>query len=86
MTQFMLAIELLDELDAAPPYNLKVIIDTEEELGSPNLAPAIREHRELTRRRPITSRSSSTLKKSSVRRTWRRQSGSIGSCWLPICC
>jgi len=47
MTQFMLAIELLDELDAAPPYNLKVIIDTEEELGSPNLAPAIREHREL---------------------------------------
>ncbi len=47
MTQFMVAIELLDELDAAPPYNLKVIIDTEEELGSPNLAPAIREHRDL---------------------------------------
>ena len=47
MTQFMMAIELLEELDAAPPYNLKVIIDTEEELGSPNLAPAIREHRDL---------------------------------------
>jgi acetylornithine deacetylase/succinyl-diaminopimelate desuccinylase-like protein len=47
MTQFMVAVELLDELDAAPPYNLKVIIDTEEELGSPNLAPAIREHRDL---------------------------------------
>lgn len=47
MTQFMMAVELLDELDAAPSYNLKVIIDTEEELGSPNLAPAIRKHREL---------------------------------------
>ena len=47
MTQFMVAVELLDVLDAAPPYNLKVIIDTEEELGSPNLAAAIRAHREL---------------------------------------
>jgi acetylornithine deacetylase/succinyl-diaminopimelate desuccinylase-like protein len=47
MTQFMMAVELLDELGAAPSYNLKVIIDTEEELGSPNLAPAIREHRDL---------------------------------------
>jgi acetylornithine deacetylase/succinyl-diaminopimelate desuccinylase-like protein len=47
MTQFMVAIELLDQLDAAPPYNLKVIVDTEEELGSPNLAAAIRAHREL---------------------------------------
>ena len=42
-----MAIALLEELDAAPPYNLKVIIDTEEELGSPHLAPAIREHRDL---------------------------------------
>ena len=47
MTQFMVAIELLDRLDAAPPYNLKVIIDTEEELGSPHLADAIRAHRDL---------------------------------------
>ena len=47
MTQFMMAVQLLDELGAAPPYNLKVIIDTEEELGSPNLAAAIRAHREL---------------------------------------
>ncbi len=47
MTQFMVAVGLLDALDAAPPYNLKVIIDTEEELGSPNLAAAIRAHREL---------------------------------------
>jgi acetylornithine deacetylase/succinyl-diaminopimelate desuccinylase-like protein len=47
MTQFMMAVELLDELDAAPGYNLKVVIDTEEELGSPHLADAIRAHREL---------------------------------------
>ena len=47
MTQFMMAVELLDELDAAPAYDLKVIIDTEEELGSPNLADAIRSHRDL---------------------------------------
>ena len=47
MTQFMMAVELLDDLDAAPAYNLKVIIDTEEELGSPNLAAAIRANSEL---------------------------------------
>ena len=47
MAQFMMAVELLDELDAAPDYNLKVIIDTEEELGSPHLADAIRAHRDL---------------------------------------
>ena len=47
MTQFMVAVELLDQLDAGPSYNLKVIIDTEEELGSPNLADAIRAHRDL---------------------------------------
>ncbi len=47
MTQFMMAVQLLDELDASPDYNLKVIIDTEEELGSPHLAAAIRAHREL---------------------------------------
>jgi acetylornithine deacetylase/succinyl-diaminopimelate desuccinylase-like protein len=47
MTQFMTAVELLDSLDVALSYNLKVIIDTEEELGSPNLAAAIKAHREL---------------------------------------
>ncbi len=47
MTQFMVAVELLDQLDAAPPYNLKVLVDTEEELGSPNLADAIHAHRDL---------------------------------------
>ena len=42
MAQFLIAIELLDALGWAQEYSLKVIIDTEEELGSPNLAPAIR--------------------------------------------
>jgi len=47
MTQFMMAVELLDEIGFEPTYNLKVIIDTEEELGSPHLAAAIEQHREL---------------------------------------
>jgi acetylornithine deacetylase/succinyl-diaminopimelate desuccinylase-like protein len=47
MTQFLVAIELLDELGFPPTYNLKVIIDTEEELGSPHLAAAIAREKEL---------------------------------------
>jgi len=47
MTQFLMAVQLLDELGAEPRYNLKVIVDTEEELGSPHLADAVRAHREL---------------------------------------
>jgi acetylornithine deacetylase/succinyl-diaminopimelate desuccinylase-like protein len=47
MTQFLMAVQLLDQLGVDPAYNLKVIIDTEEELGSPHLAEAIRAHSEL---------------------------------------
>ena len=47
MTQFMMAIELLDDMGFMPDYNLKVIIDTEEEMGSPNLADAIRANVDL---------------------------------------
>jgi acetylornithine deacetylase/succinyl-diaminopimelate desuccinylase-like protein len=47
MTQFLIAVELLDELGFLPAYNLKVIVDTEEELGSPNLAAAVEQHREM---------------------------------------
>jgi acetylornithine deacetylase/succinyl-diaminopimelate desuccinylase-like protein len=47
MTQFMMAVQLLDELGVSLEYNLKVIVDTEEELGSPHLADAIRAHRDL---------------------------------------
>ena len=47
MMQFMIAIELMDILEFTPSYNLKVLIDTEEELGSPHLADAIRANRDL---------------------------------------
>lgn len=41
MTQFLVAMELLDASGFIPRYNLKVLVDTEEELGSPHLADAI---------------------------------------------
>lgn len=47
MTQFMTAVALLDELGFVPDYNLKVIIDTEEELGSPHLAAAVARESDL---------------------------------------
>ncbi len=47
MTQFLFAVELLSEVKPDLGYNLKVLIDTEEELGSPNLADAVRAHSEL---------------------------------------
>lgn len=47
MTQFLFAVELLSGVNPDLGYNLKVLIDTEEELGSPNLAAAIRENSEL---------------------------------------
>jgi acetylornithine deacetylase/succinyl-diaminopimelate desuccinylase-like protein len=47
MTQFLVAIELLDEAGFNFDYNLKVIIDTEEEMGSPNLPEAVVANREL---------------------------------------
>jgi acetylornithine deacetylase/succinyl-diaminopimelate desuccinylase-like protein len=47
MTQFLVAIELLDVAGFEADYNLKVIIDTEEEMGSPNLPDAVTENRDL---------------------------------------
>jgi len=47
MTQFLMAVELLDRAGHDFDYNLKVIVDTEEELGSPNLAAAVRAHSDL---------------------------------------
>ena len=47
MTQFLVAVDLLDQLGFEPAYNLKVIIDTEEELGSPHLAEAIDRDKDL---------------------------------------
>jgi len=47
MTQFLMAVELLDQIGHQFSYNLKVIVDTEEELGSPNLAAAVASNRDL---------------------------------------
>jgi acetylornithine deacetylase/succinyl-diaminopimelate desuccinylase-like protein len=47
MTQFMVAMTLLDEAGFEPAFNLKVIIDTEEEMGSPNLPEAVAANRDL---------------------------------------
>lgn len=47
MTQFLMAVELLDRAGHNFDYNLKVIVDTEEELGSPHLAAAVRAHSDL---------------------------------------
>ena len=47
MTQFLVAVELLASVKPDPGYNLKVLIDSEEELGSPHLADAVRAHSEL---------------------------------------
>jgi acetylornithine deacetylase/succinyl-diaminopimelate desuccinylase-like protein len=47
MTQFLVAVELLASLKPDLGYHLKVLVDTEEELGSPHLADAVRANREL---------------------------------------
>ncbi|MEX0645928.1 MAG: M20/M25/M40 family metallo-hydrolase, partial [Parvularculaceae bacterium] len=47
MTQFLLAIDAIDKAGLATAYNLKVIVDTEEEKGSPNLADAVAANRDV---------------------------------------
>jgi acetylornithine deacetylase/succinyl-diaminopimelate desuccinylase-like protein len=47
MTQFLVAMELLDRAGFEFDYNMKVIIDTEEEMGSPNLPDAVTANRDL---------------------------------------
>ena len=46
MTQFLVAMDILNEAQHRLDYNLKVIIDTEEELGSPNLPQAVIDNRD----------------------------------------
>lgn len=46
IAQFLNAITLLDEAGIAPDFHMKVIIDTQEEQGSPHLPPAVVAHRE----------------------------------------
>lgn len=47
MTQFLVAMDLLAGAGFRPAFNLKVIIDTEEEMGSPNLPPAVVANRDM---------------------------------------
>ena len=44
--QFLAAIDVLDRLKLRPDYDVKVILDAEEELGSPNLAAAVQKYRD----------------------------------------
>ncbi|OQA23439.1 MAG: Succinyl-diaminopimelate desuccinylase [Chloroflexi bacterium ADurb.Bin360] len=43
------AIEAFQQTAGAPPVNIKMIIEGEEEIGSPSLDPFIREHKDLLR-------------------------------------
>jgi acetylornithine deacetylase/succinyl-diaminopimelate desuccinylase-like protein len=47
MTQFIFAVRALLKAKINADFNLKVIIDTEEELGSPNLAKAVEKNKAL---------------------------------------
>lgn len=47
MTQFLVAMDALNAAGVKPDFDMKVVIDTEEELGSPNLPDAVIENREL---------------------------------------
>jgi acetylornithine deacetylase/succinyl-diaminopimelate desuccinylase-like protein len=43
---FLAAMRAIRDAGVEPDYNIKVIIDTEEELGSPNLPAAVEQHRD----------------------------------------
>jgi acetylornithine deacetylase/succinyl-diaminopimelate desuccinylase-like protein len=44
--QFLAALDAMDQAGFAPDFNIKVIVDTEEELGSPHLQEALVSYRE----------------------------------------
>ena len=46
MAQFLAAMDILNQADHNFDFNLKVIVDTEEEMGSPNLPQAVIDNRE----------------------------------------
>ncbi len=47
VAMFLAALDAIDEQGIDPNFNMKVIMDFEEELGSPRLPKAVRENREL---------------------------------------
>ncbi len=44
--KFLAALSAMDAAGVTPDFNLKVIVDTEEELGSPNLPATVERHRD----------------------------------------
>lgn len=46
VAQFLAALDALERMGGAPDHHLKVIVDTEEEMGSPHLPEAVREFRD----------------------------------------
>ena len=44
---FIAAIDAIDENGITPNFNIKVILDFEEEMGSPNLPDAVKKNGEL---------------------------------------
>jgi acetylornithine deacetylase/succinyl-diaminopimelate desuccinylase-like protein len=46
IAQFLTALDAMDDGGVTPDFNMKVIVDTEEEMGSPNLPAAVERYRE----------------------------------------
>ena len=44
--QFLAALDAMEAGDVTPDFNIKVIVDAEEELGSPHLPPAVERYRD----------------------------------------
>ena len=45
INSFLIALDIIAEKGIEPDYNIKVIMDMEEEMGSPNLPPAVKKFR-----------------------------------------
>ena len=45
INSFLIALDIIAEKGIKPDYNIKVIMDMEEEMGSPNLPPAVKKFR-----------------------------------------
>ena len=45
INSFLIALYIIEEKKIQPDYNIKVIMDMEEEMGSPNLPPAVKKFR-----------------------------------------
>ena len=47
INSFLIALDIIAEKGIKPDYNIKVIMDMEEEMGSPNLPPAVKKFRKI---------------------------------------